>query len=59
MATVWEGQCSTPSRLRNDWISIVFRPDLLTYAELEAISRQLAKKTTSGQVREYQWEQVA
>ncbi len=34
-------------------------PDLLTYAELEDISRQLAKKTTSGQVRKYQWEEVS
>ncbi len=34
-------------------------PDLLTYAELEAISRQLANRTTAGQVRKYQWEQVA
>jgi hypothetical protein len=33
-------------------------PDLLTYPELEAISRQLASKTTSGQVREYRWEEV-
>ena len=34
-------------------------PDLLTYAELEAISRQLANEITSGQVRKYQWEQVS
>ena len=31
-------------------------PDLLTYAELEAISRQLANEITSGQVRKYQWD---
>ncbi len=32
--------------------------DLLTYAELESISRLLANRTTSGQVRKYQWEQA-